>query len=241
MPVNPRWALVAGFSGSRRWNFELDHLDTGFVDLNFGTTYKRDRDLLAFILQLNDFTVYDPVYKSAYREARGGTVQWQHDMDARNQLSAYFQYAGLSYPDQRIRDADRYVGGVGAAHAYRNGGPTLYASVYAGREVPRASNASELGFDLYGVRVGGEQVLSEKFTLFANGAYEHRKYDGRDSFFLVTRSDDQLSGALGLHYVPARNWRLTTQFLGVRNDSNVVLNTFDRALAEVRLRRDFDF
>lgn len=241
MPINPRWALIAGFSGSRRWNFSQDNLDTSFIDLNFGTTYKRDRDLLSFIIQLNDFTVYDPVYRSAYREARGGTVQWQRDLNARNQVSAYVQYANLAYPDQRIRDANRYVAGLGIGHAYRNGGPVVYASVYAGRERPEDQTVPELGFDLYGVRVGGEQVLSEKFTAFVNAGYERRNYQAEDSFFLVTRRDNQLTGTVGMHYVPARNWRLTAQVLGFKNDSNVTLNTFDRALAELRLRRDFDF
>jgi len=241
MPINPRWALITGFSGSRRWNFEKDRFDTSFVDLNFGATYKRDRDLLSFIVQLNDFTVYDPIYSSAYREARGGTVQWQRDLDARNQVSAYVQYAGLAYPDQRIRDADRYVAGLGVGHAFRNGGPVVYASVYGGGERPRASTVPELGFDLYGARLGGEQVLSEKFIAFASGGYEHRNYQGQDSFFLVARRDNQYTATLGLHFVPARNWRLTTQLLGFWNDSNIALYTFDRALAEVRLRRDFDF
>lgn len=241
MPINQRWALIAGFAGSRRWNIEVNNLDTSFVDLNFGATYKRDRDLLTFIMQLNDFTVYDPIYRSAYREARGGTVQWQRDLDARNQVSAFVQYAGLAYPDQRIRDADRYVGGVGFGHAFRNGGPTVYASVYAGGERPQDSTVPELGFDLFGVRVGGEQVLSEKFIAFLTGAYERRNYKGEDSFFLVTRRDNQFTGTLGMHFVPARNWRLTAQVLGFKNDSNIELNTFDRALAELRLRRDFEF
>lgn len=241
MPINQRWALIAGFSGSRRWNFEVNNLDTGFVDLNFGATYRRDRDLLTFITQINDFTVYDPIYNSAYREARGGTLQWQRDLNARNQISAFVQYAGLAYPDQRIRDADRYVGGIGVGHAFRNGGPTMYASVYLGREKPRDAAFSYFGFDLYGVRIGGEQVLSEKFTAFINGAYERRNYDGDDPFWLATRRDNQVTGSAGLHYVPARNWRLTAQLLGYKNDSTFTLNTFDRALAEVRLRRDFDF
>jgi outer membrane protein len=240
MPINPRWALVAGFNGSRRWNFERDNFDTSFVDLNFGTTYKRDRDLLSFLVQLNDFTVYDPIYSSAYREARGGTVQWQRDLDARNQVSAYVQYANLTYPDQRIRNADRYVGGVGYAHAFR-GGPTVYASLYGGQEKTKDPTAETLAFDLYGVRAGGDQVLSEKFIVFANAAYEHRRYNATDSFFLVTRRDNQVTGTLGLHYIPARNWRVTTQVLGFANRSNIDLNTFDRVMGEVRLRRDFDF
>jgi outer membrane protein len=84
-------------------------------------------------------------------------------------------------------------------------------------------------------------VLSEKFIVFANAAYEHRRYNATDSFFLVTRRDNQVTGTLGLHYIPARNWRVTTQVLGFANRSNIDLNTFDRVMGEVRLRRDFDF
>lgn len=239
MPINDRWALIAGFNGTRRWNFDHGQFDTSFLDLNFGTTYKRDRDLFTLIAQFNDFTVYDPIYTDVYREARGFTGQWQRDLNARNQVSAFAQYANLAYPDQHVRDADRYVGGVGMAHAYRNGGPMVFASLYAGQEKPQAANQNALGFDLYGVRLGVQQVLSEKFTAFANGAYERRNYNGEDAFFLVTRRDNQWTGTLGLHYTPARNWRVTTQVLGYKNDSNITLNTFDRVLGEVRLRRDF--
>lgn len=241
VPINPRWALVGGFAGNRRWNFEHDRFDTSFLDLNVGATYKRDRDLLSFLVQLNDFTVYDPLYNSAYREARGGTLQWQRDLDARNQISAYVQYAGLTYPDQRIRNADRYVAGLGYAHAFVGGGPTMYVGAYGGSERVRDASVPHLGFDLYGVRLGGEQVLSEKFTAFLNGAYERRSYDAQEPFFLVTRRDNQFTGSLGVHFVPKRNWRITTQVLGFVNRSNIDLYTFDRALAEVRLRRDFDF
>jgi hypothetical protein len=239
-PINARWALIAGFAANRRWNFDQSNFDTSFLDLNFGVTYQRNRDLLSFIAQFNNFTVYDPIYTSAYREARGGTVQWQRDLDARNQVSAFIQYADLVYPDQTIRNADRYVGGAGYAHAFRNGGPTVYATLYGGLESQRNSSAPQLGFDLYGVRVGGEQVLSEKFTLFANAAYERRNYGGQDPFFLVDRRDNQYAATLGLNFYPARNWRLTAQMLGFWNDSNIPLYTFDRGLAELRLRRDFD-
>jgi len=239
-PINARWALIAGFAANRRWNFDQSNFDTSFLDLNFGLTYQRNRDLLSFIAQFNNFTVYDPIYTSAYREARGGTVQWQRDVDARNQFSAYVQYADLVYPDQTIRNADRYVGGAGYAHAIRNGGPTVYATLYGGLESQRNSSVPQLGFDLYGARVGGEQVLSEKFTLFANAAYERRNYGGQDPFFLVDRRDNQYSATVGLNFYPARSWRLTAQMLGFWNDSNIPLYTFDRGLAELRLRRDFD-
>lgn len=238
MPIDERWALVAGFNGSRRWNGTYSQFDTSFLDFNAGVQHRRERDLYTLIGQYNDFTVYDPVYKSSYRQAAGGTAQWQRDIDARNQVSAYVQYAALDYPDQPVRNSNRWVTGAGLAHAYRTG-LKVYGAGYLGTDQERAPGQSHLGYHLGGVRLGGDYALRENLLLFANAAWERRQYGGPDPFFLVERADNQYTGALGVHWEPAAGWRVTPQVLGFRNDSNIVINTFGRVIGEVRLRREF--
>jgi tetratricopeptide (TPR) repeat protein len=238
MPVNERWALIAGVNGSRRWNGTYSQFDTSFLDFNAGVQHRRERDLYTLIGQYNEFTVYDPIYTAAYRQAAGGTAQWQRDLDARNQVSAYVQYAALDYPDQAVRNSNRWVVGAGLAHAYRSG-LKVYSAGYLGTDQERAQNQSHIGYNLGGVRVGGDYPLRDSLLLFANAAYERRQYGGPDPFFLVDRADNQYTGSLGMHWFPATGWRVTPQVLGFRNDSNISINTFSRVIGEVRLRREF--
>lgn len=238
MPINERWALLAGFNGSRRWNGTHSQFDSSFIDFNAGVQHRRERDLFTLVGQYNEFTVYDPIYTAAYRQAAGGTAQWQRDLNARSQASAYVQYAALDYPDQSVRNSNRWVAGAGLAHAYR-GGLKVYGAGYLGTDQERASNQSHIGFQLGGLRLGGDYPLRDNLLVFANAAYERRQYGGADPLFLVDRSDNQYTGSVGLLWEPVRGWRVTPQVLAFRNDSNISINTFSRIIGEVRLRREF--
>jgi hypothetical protein len=46
--------------------------------------------------EANMFFLDNPAFSSEYRDALGGTVQWSHDIDPRNQITAYMQYSGLT-------------------------------------------------------------------------------------------------------------------------------------------------
>lgn len=238
VPFNARWTLLVGFIGSRRWNQSVENFDSSSIDFNAGARYRVDRDTYTLAAQVNDFTVYDPIYTDTYREARGATVQWQRDVDARNQISLYGQYAKLVYPDQRVRNAARYVIGGGYARAMSQV-LTMYAGAYIGKEETESASVTFLGNDLVGMRVGGDRILNDQWTAFGTAAFEYRNYRGVDPTFLVVRQDHQVTATAGVAYVPARNWRVTPQLLWFRNNSNIVINEFDRLLAEVRVRRDF--
>ncbi len=65
---------------------------------------------------------------------RASPAQWQHDFDSRNQVSLFGQYSFLEYPEQKIRNANRYVGGAGYAHAFGRGALVTYLGAYGGQE-----------------------------------------------------------------------------------------------------------
>ena len=79
-----------------------------------------------------------------YRSVAGVTGQWQHNLDARNQLSAFAQYGKLHYIVQTIRDADRWVGGGAYAHLWRDG-VVGFGSLYLVKEKPEKSEVDFLG------------------------------------------------------------------------------------------------
>lgn len=238
-PISRSLSVFGGVAYSNKSNINEDDFSTYSWDLNAGLSYKRDRNTVTLATQLNAFFVDDPIYRNAYREAVGATLQWQHDFNARNQVSAYAQYAQLTYPDQGSRDADRYVGGFGYAHAFGQNKLVAYTGFYGGAEQEKNESFPQFGHDLYGARIGAQQFLSEKFSIFVNASAEKRQYGGPDPFFLVDREDDQYSASGGIHFVPKKNLRLTLQGSYTDNSSNIPIHEFDRWLVSLILRNDF--
>jgi tetratricopeptide (TPR) repeat protein len=238
-PLGEALALVGGVSAYKRVNVEEDVFDTGYIDGYLGLTHKVARDTFTLVGQGNAFLVNDPIYRHAYREALGGTLQWTHDFNARNQMTAYLQYAALRYPEQAPRDADRYIAGVGYAHAFRGGDASAYLGLYGGAENARDNAFEYLGFDLAGLRLGGQKGLSERLYLFGSASVELRRAQGTDPFFQVEREDEQYTASLGLNYLLPREWRLSPQVTYLHNSSNIEINEYDRWQGFVSLRRDW--
>ena len=232
-------ALFGGLVYQNRTNIHEDNFSTYYYDANLGLSYRWDRDTFTVAAQYNSFWVDDPqVYSDAYRNASGVTGQWQHDFDSRNQISVFLQYSDLVYPSQAIRDANRYIGGVGYAHAFGRGTVITYTGLYGGTEKEKADNVPGIGNDIYGVRLGAQWNINEKYALFANGSVERRKYAGEDLLFQVERKDTQYSASGGLIFVPKKNLRITPQVSWTDNRSNIDINRFDRVIYQITLRQD---
>jgi tetratricopeptide (TPR) repeat protein len=238
-PLSRTFSVIGGISGYQRFNFKQDNFDTGYVDGYLGVAKKVERDTWTVVGQGNMFFVDQPQFSSEYRDALGGTVQWTHDFDARNQLTAYVQYADLTYPQQSPRDANRYIAGAGYAHAFRGGDPIVYGGVYGGIEDAKDGNFKYLGHRPIGLRLGGQKTLSETWLAFVNASAERRKYMGIDPLFLVDREDKQYTAGIGLSWLFAKDWRLSPQVSYLRNNSNIAINEYSRTQVFVSLRKDF--
>jgi tetratricopeptide (TPR) repeat protein len=238
-PLSKRLGLFGGLAYHNKSNFNETNFSTYYYDTNLGLSYRRDRDTLTLAAQYNTFFVNNSaVYKHAYRNASGVTGQWQHDFDSRNQASFFIQYSQLEYPDKEIRNADRYVGGAGYAHAFGRGTLITYLGVYGGVEDEKEDGVPRLGHHLYGARLGAQWNMSEKFALFLNASGERREYGGPDPFFLVDRVDTEYNASTGLIFSPWKGVRVTTQAGGTRNDSNIPINAYDRVVYQITLRYD---
>jgi len=238
-PMSKQLALFGGLAYQSKMNLNEDNFSTYYYDANLGLSYRWDRDTIALVGQFNSFWVDDTkLYNDAYRNAAGATAQWQHDFDSRNQVSAFLQYSDLTYPEQDIRDANRYIGGAGYAHAFGKGALITYLGLYGGAEKVKADGVPQLGNDIYGARLGAQWNLNEKFALFANGSAERRKYGGPDPFFNVDRKDTQYSASGGLIFVPLKNVHITPQVSWTDNKSNISINQFDRVIYQVVYRQD---
>ena len=134
------------------------------------------------------------------------------------------------------------MGGAAWGHAFSGDkAPVVYLSGYYGQEDTDKSRFDFLSNEFYGVRVGGQMVLNYKLVAFANTSYEVREYDKQDPAFLKTREDDQFDFSVGMRYLPIPGWTIRPQLSYLKNDSNISLFDFDRAVLSVNFRKDFNW
>ena len=235
--LSEKWAFVGGANINKRNNLTQQTFNTANGDANMGLNLSRGNDNYLAVLQYQSFVLDN----TSYRDAAGITGQWQRNLKSGSQLSSYLQYSSLSYPTQTFRDADRYVlGGAYATSLGSEPATVMYAGVYAGSEEPRRRGLSYLGNTFYGGRLGGEMKLSAAFALLASASMEMRMHSGSDTLFLVKRNDTQYDLKVSVNYLPAKEWTISPAITYTNNDSNIIINKYDRTVYSISARRDFN-
>jgi len=234
--LNKEWWVLGNAAYAGKFNFDHTQFNTGTIDVSAGLRWNRGPNAIVALAQGQSFQVDN----SQYRRSLGGTAQWLHNLSARQQITVYGQYATLRYPDQSPRNADRAVGGLAYSQAFEGRYlPVAFVSGYAGEERDVNDAFSYLGFKPLGLRVGGQVTLHPTVVGFGSFGYEFRSYNGTEPLFLTTRRDDQYDATVGLNYVFAPKWTLRPQVAYTRVLSNIELNSYNRTVASVAVRRDF--
>jgi hypothetical protein len=238
-PLSKNLSVFGSVQGSTRTNWNENMFDPSFVDFSLGLNYKRFIDSFTIALQRNNYDIDG----NRFRKSHGVAAQWQRQLDDQNQVSLFLQTADLNYPQSGgVRDAQRSVGGAAWGHAFSGDkAPVVYLSGYYGQEDTDKARFDFLSNEFYGVRVGGQMVLNYKLVAFANTSYEVREYDKQDPAFLKTREDDQFDFSVGMRYLPIPGWTIRPQLSYLKNDSNISLFDFDRAVLSVNFRKDFNW
>ncbi len=174
------------------------------------------------------------------RNLGGVNAQWQRNLNAQNQITLYGQAAALRYPNQHIRDANQYAGGLAWAHAFDVAGqPVALLSIFGGTEDNKTSSRPDIGRDFVGARLGGQYSINNRTTAFGAVTYQYSRYGGVDPIFMQRRTDDFVTAALGLRYSIDKHWSIRPEIGYTNNDSTLAINEFDRWQAMVFLRSDF--
>lgn len=237
-PFTKQFSVFGGVGGTNHLNGSETAFDNSTLDFNAGLQYVQDKNNLTFALQDNHFDLDSEGFRHAY----GGSAQWLYNINAYNQAGVYAQYTRLNYTANSSRNSDRTIVGINAAHAFQsNAKPVIFASYYGGRDVARDSSLDFLSQDILGVRAGGQFEINEKWQLFCTFSYELRENDRRDPAFLKIRQDNQYDATLGLRYSPARDWTIKPQISYTKNDSNIALNSYDRSIVSINVRKDFSW
>lgn len=232
--------LTGGINLRRQMFFDVSDLDTGVYDAALGYRYATQTDVFNLSVQGQLFTLDDDSYRNAY----GLSASWERKTSEKATVGAFGQLLKLEYPDQHIRDATRYV--LGLAGSYTLSGTIqqpktrLVGRLYAGAEDEDKSNVAHLGHDLYGIGLSLTHALSADWTTRIAASYEKRDYGGTEPLFLVGRDDDQWQVAVSASYSLTPQLSVVPQLGYTRNDSNIVLNDYDRYTASVTVRYSFN-
>lgn len=174
------------------------------------------------------------------RDLGGFNLEWQHRLNARNQITAFAQAAAVRYPGQEVRNVNRYVGGLGWAGALPGrGNPVIFASTFLGTEYALDGNRDDISRNLIGARVGGQYNFNRKALGYASFSYQYSRYGADDPLFLTRRQDHYAELTAGVRYALDRHWSVSPQIRYINNDSTLPINTYDRVEAMVMFRNDF--
>ena len=234
-PLATDWALQAAVNARGLHNRHVDGLDNRQLDASLGLAYTRGPSVLSVAAQANTYDIDD----HRYRRASGLSGQWQYTLSPASQLSVFTQWSRLAYAADATRDADRGVVGAGYARAFDEGRRVAYASVYLAREKAREAGYDNYGHHATGVRMGAEAEVAAGATAFVALQYERRNHGGTEALFEASRRDRQFDAAVGVHFVPAADWRVTPQVAHQRASSNVVLYDYRRTVWQLTVRREF--
>lgn len=241
--LSPEWAIVGGASGNGKFNRDANEFDMLTLDGNLGMRWARGKEAITVAAQMQEFQLD----YTRFRESTGGLAQWQHTFDELRQFTLFAHYSELRYPTVNIRNTDRKIFGVGYSQGFSGEySPTVYGSLYGGREDEIAEGAAFVGHVAVGARLGGQVRLRAGLSAFANTSYENRKYGGPDPFFsnpftgeTTYRRDRQLDAGGGLSYVIRPGTTLIGQVAYTDNRSNIELARFRRTVSTVSLRFNF--
>ena len=237
-PINEKLAVFGGVSGTNRLNGSEMAFDNSALDLNAGLQYRQNKHNFTAALQDNHFDLDAEGFRHAY----GATGQYLYNIDSNNQAGLYVQYSRLNYTGGSDRNADRNVIGLNAGHIFKGDfTPVIFGSIYGGREEARDLKRQDLSQDILGFRTGGQVSLTNKLQLQASMGVEQRDNDENDIAFLRRRKDRQYDMSLGVNYYPIQDWSIKPQISYSKNDSNIDLNSYDRTVVSVSVRKDFSW
>ena len=234
VPVAPHVRLIADVRMAQRINRTKRVFDQGDFNADVGISWLLRKHTLTAAVQYHAFTLD----RKRYRNAAGGTLQWNWAVTPDRNLNAFVQHVGLDYPGQAVRKAARTLVGMGWSEATSGGIEQVYLRLYGGRERNR-EGLDYLSSDLIGIGFGGGAFLGPKWRSQVDVALEQRRYRDEEPLFETRREDTWLRARAGVDYIGIRNWHVNPFIAWDDNQSTIELNRYERWRVGVSLRRDF--
>ena len=169
------------------------------------------------------------------REGTGALAQWQCDTERAGRLGAYLQHYRFDFPDQSVRDADRFTL---ARQIEALPSATLIAGLNVGDERSRASY-DNLSYDFWGLRAVMVIGLGSGWQATGALGWEARNFKGIEPEFGVTREDRQAEAQISAEKKLGNGLTVGPVLTYTRNHSTVGPNDFRRSQAMLRARYRF--
>lgn len=235
-PVAPGVTLFGGVQADAKWN----QVNTQFSQQNYvgsgGVSYLKNDNLYRATLSYNSTFVQD----TRFRDSAAVTGEWSHQASELLTYTTSLQYADLRYPgNNQVRDAGLWSAGGGLRRAFiGNMQPVLQVGLNLGRESNRRDRP-DLGRDIYGLNAALAVTPAPKWALSGGLSYLNSGYTGVDSLTGVTRRDDYWAVNFSASYAYTKSLSLRSELLWADNRSNIPLYTYDRSVAELKMRYEF--
>ncbi|MHB1237286.1 MAG: surface lipoprotein assembly modifier [Gallionella sp.] len=182
--------------------------------------------------------------------AAGLDTEWAHALDPGNQVNLFGQYLQYRFAQtvMQVNDFNQQVIGAGWQHVLAGGKSVLSGALYYGMEqdvstiiTPATPDGGRIDGAMHfkGLRVGGQTDAFEKLTLFANAGAQVGDYSRVNTYFLNQRADKLYQFTLGSNWHVYKYWTVRPQLDYARNDSNIVIYSYNRTDVSLTLRRDF--
>jgi outer membrane protein len=229
-------SVFGGANIFHRPTYEEHRFDTSAGNAQLGLRHNRDNNSFLASLQVQKYLIDG----NTSRNQGGINLQWLHMASSRTQISVFAQGLIQKFPGQSIRNVNQYSSGIGFVHLMQgNGSPIIYGSAFIGTDHELADGRADIGRTYFGIRAGGEYGIRDNMKLIGSVSYQHSKYGGDDPLFQETRKDNFLFLRGGLDYFYNENWVITPEIRYLYNDSNLVINDFDRWQVFATVRHNF--
>ncbi len=206
-----------------------------------GGRIQKQKYSLSVAADTNAFKIEGSGATAGDRISAGITSEFQYNLSENDQVSTFLQTSLIRYPEQSIRDVDKYMTGITYGHLFSGFKftPVLISSIFGGLENERAnSGADHFGRNMFGSKIGLGLQLSKKQTMSVALTYQRSLYGSTDPTFSVTRRDSFFDFNLTYRLQVNKNLSITPTAVYNNNSSNIILNDFDRFEFMVTARLD---
>lgn len=238
-PFAPGKNLLIGVDVSARFHADDDDFETETWNIYAGVNWLSGKDRFRIMGQVQAFEVGDK--DNLNLVALNG--EWARKLNKTTQWLNAAQVAQLGYPGQGTRDATMYTLSTGLLHNYdTKWHPSVAASIFAGYEnshksfdVARAS--AERRF--YGLRLKGQVIPLPRLSITANLSAQNSHYGEENLLVGTTRNENLYQASVDARWLVDKNISLGAGVSYTRNDSNSVINDYDRTQTKLSIRYDF--
>ena len=238
-PFEPGKQLILGADVQARFNSTDEDFETETWSVYAGVKWRVEDMSFGVTGQVQEFELGDVDNRSLVSLSANMTKRLNKQTNWISQI----QVAQLSYPGADFRDSTLYTLGTGLSHQYAmKWRPTVSGVVYIGREVADTDDNTSRAIaqrNFGGVRAALQVIPTTNLSVSTSVSIENSHYEGENLFIGVTRNDYLYQASLSGRYLLDDNWTLGGGIYYTRNDSNNILNDYDRTRVEVSARYTF--